>query len=78
MQGESKCDPMTAAKKNKPPRCPYCVTGAEFKLMKVLENGRQICDSCGHIVFPEDRASWCPCPRCISFKISFKVRGPRR
>jgi len=34
--------------------------------MRVLENGRQICDSCGHIVFPDDEAFWCPCQEMSS------------
>ena len=46
---------MASATKNEVPRCPYCVSGTVFREMKVLENGRQICEKCGHIVFPEDR-----------------------
>ena len=27
-------------------------------------DGRQIYESCGHVVFPEDQAFWCPCQKC--------------
>ena len=61
---------MTGTKQNRPPRCPYCVSDRELRMMKVLENGRQICENCGHIIFPEDKAFWCPCPKCIEIKLS--------
>ena len=35
-------------------RCPYCVVGDNLYPMKVLRNGRLICEKCGHIVFPGD------------------------
>lgn len=60
------------------PRCPYCATGREFRPMKVLENGRQICESCGHIVFPRDRAFWCPCEKCLAARFSPKLRHLNR
>ena len=69
---------ISVAKKNQAPRCPYCVSGNQFKAMKVLENGRQICESCGHIVFPEDRAFWCPCQKCLQARFSRRVKGLRR
>lgn len=61
---------------NKPevPRCPYCVSGEQFRPMRVLENGRQICENCGHIVFPEDRAFWCPCQKCLEVRFSPELR----
>ena len=37
------------------PRCPYCVVGTQLKQMRVLQNGRQICENFGHIVFPKIR-----------------------
>src|SRR5438552_17977598 len=61
---------MAAAKENKVARCPYCASGTEFRAMRVLENGRQICENCGHIVFPEDRAFWCPCQKCLDVRSS--------
>jgi hypothetical protein len=61
---------------NKPgvPRCPYCVSGERFRAMRVLGNGRQICESCGHIVFPEDRVFWCPCQKCLEARFSPKLQ----
>ena len=43
--------------------------------MQVLENGRQICEKCGHIVFPEDGAFKCPCPKCIPLPLKMHVVG---
>ena len=63
------------SKRNNLPRCPYCVSGAEFSPMKVLSNGRQICENCGHIVFPDNRVFWCPCQRCTETRLSPTVRG---
>jgi len=61
---------MPVGKESKVARCPYCATGTVFKVMRVLENGRQICERCGHIVFPEDRAFWCPCQKCLEARLS--------
>ncbi len=57
-----------------PPRCPYCVSETGFVLLKVLENGRQICEKCGHIAFPEDEAFQCPCLKCVEARMSPKIR----
>jgi hypothetical protein len=61
---------------NKPevPRCPYCVSEGQFRVMRVLENGRQICENCGHIIFPEDRTFWCPCQKCLEARFSPKLQ----
>jgi hypothetical protein len=56
----------------KEPRCPYWILGAEFRVMRVLENGRQICEHCGHIIFHQDRAFWCPCQKCVEVHFSLK------
>src|SRR5690242_19237906 len=56
------------------PRCPYCVAGIRFKAIRILENGRQICENCGHIIFPEDKAFWCPCQRCLATRFSGRIR----
>jgi hypothetical protein len=47
---------MIPATPDKLPRCPYCVLDGQFRPMQILENGRQICENCGHIVFPNDEA----------------------
>jgi hypothetical protein len=57
---------------DKKPRCPYCILGAEFRVMRVLGNGRQICEHCGHIIFPQDRAFWCPRKKCVDVHFSLK------
>ena len=69
---------MASASNNEVPRCPYCVSGTVFREMKVLENGRQICKKCGHIVFPDNRAFWCPCPKCLEGWFSPMARNLRR
>jgi len=56
----------------KKPRCPYCILEAQFRTMRVLENGRQICEHCGHIIFPQDYAFWCPCQKCVDVNFSLK------
>jgi hypothetical protein len=68
---------MIAATPDKIPRCPYCVWDGQFRPMQILENGRQICENCGHIVFPNDDAFWCPCPACIKTQFSPRIRGAR-
>jgi hypothetical protein len=56
------------------PRCPYCIEGGDFKPMKILDNGRQICEHCGHIIFPDGEAFWCPCQKCIQIQFSSKLK----
>jgi len=65
-------------KRSREPRCPYCVLGKGFRVMKVLQNGRQICENCGHIVFPNDMAFRCPCPKCLEANFSPRIRRLRR
>jgi hypothetical protein len=43
---------------NRVARCAHCVLNGQFRRMRILKNGRQICESCGHIVFPDDYAFW--------------------
>ena len=49
--------------------CPKLISESEFKVMRVLQNGRQIGESCGHVVFP-DKAFWCPCQNCLATRFS--------
>ena len=58
--------PKDGGMKTEVPGCPYCSSGAKFRAMKVLANDRQICENCGHIVFPDDKAFWCPCQKCLA------------
>jgi hypothetical protein len=55
-------------------RCPYCVVGTKFQELKVLANGRMICKHCGHIVFPEGQAFFCPCMKCVEINLSGRLR----
>jgi len=76
-QNECGGEALTLKKAQQEPRCPYCVLGTGFRLMKVLSNGRQICEKCGHIVFPNDMAFRCPCPKCIVVNLSSRIRRLR-
>src|SRR5580704_2490457 len=69
--------PALTRRKTKEPRCPYCVVGTGFRAMKVLSNGRQICENCGHIVFPKDEAFRCPCQKCLEVVFSPRIRRLR-
>ena len=55
--------------KTEVPRCPYCSSSEKFMPMRVLENRRQICEKCGHIVFPEDKVFLCPCQKCLASRL---------
>jgi len=46
--------------------------------MRVLENGRQICEKCGHIIFPQDGAFKCPCLKCVEVDFAPNIRRLRR
>ena len=59
----------------KKPRCPYCILEARFREMRVLENSRQICGQCGHIICPEDPAFCCPCQKCV--EVHFLLKNAR-
>jgi hypothetical protein len=52
------------------PRCPHCSSNERFMPMKVLENRRQICENCGHIIFPDDKAFLCPCQKCLESRFT--------
>jgi len=56
------------------PRCPYCVFGSHFRPMKVLENDRQICESCGHMAIPEGSPFLCPCQNCVQARFSSRIQ----
>ena len=64
------------AVRNRVPRCPHCVLDGQFRRMRILENGSQICESCGHIVIPNDHAF---CARALSAsRHIFHIRSVRR
>jgi hypothetical protein len=58
--------------------CPYCIVDDEFRPMAVVAEGRLICESCGHIVFPNDMAFKCPCQKCLEINLSKRIRRLRR
>ncbi len=76
-RAEAKGAPSRMTQK-KDDRCPYCVVDSDFHPMRLLSNERLICEKCGHIVFPNDTAFWCPCPKCLEINFSPRVRGLRR
>ena len=46
-------------------RCPYCVTGSEFRpMLRQSTKKRFTCVSCGHTAAPDDPYLKCPCSRC--------------
>jgi hypothetical protein len=45
-------------------RCPYCVTGYEFRIMQSNEH-THICQTCGHMARPNDTWFHCYCPNCL-------------
>jgi hypothetical protein len=46
-------------------RCPYCVEGHDFKLMKPRADGEWfLCTACGHANMPSHPSYRCNCPKC--------------
>jgi len=72
---EEKFDHMASAMRSEVPSCPYCVSGSVFREMKALENGRHMCEECGHIAFPGDSVLWCPCPKCLEGRFAAHCAG---
>ena len=46
-------------------RCPYCVSGFEFRRMVSHVDGRHICNKCGHTTHLSDVEYECRCPNCL-------------
>lgn len=66
---------MSPVNKKGVPRCPYCVSGTQFKAMRVLENEREICENCGHIAFSNDNGFRCPCQKCLKLRTKLVGKG---
>ena len=49
-------------------RCPYCVSGEEFKPMVSYVDGTFICARCGHTTRPKDEKYECRCSRCVELQ----------
>jgi hypothetical protein len=45
-------------------RCPYCVSGSEFRPMFRRSKGAFVCVGCDHRATPGEPHSKCPCSRC--------------
>ena len=50
-------------------RCPYCVSGDEFKPMAAAGDGRFACDKCGHLAIPSDKNFRCACRKCFELRL---------
>ena len=49
-------------------RCPYCVSGDDFRQMTALSDGRFICRQCGHLAIPSDKSFECACGKCFALR----------
>lgn len=49
-------------------RCPYCVSGDEFRPMAALSDGRFTCRQCGHLAIPSDKSFECACRKCFELR----------
>ena len=45
-------------------RCPYCLSGDDFRLMSPRPEGWFICPKCGHTSIPQDPEFKCFCQKC--------------
>jgi hypothetical protein len=59
-------------------RCPYCVSGDEFKPMAALSgDGRFVCRQCGHLAIPSNKSFECVCRKCSSYRHSMPAVAGR-
>jgi hypothetical protein len=49
-------------------RCPYCISGDEFRPMEALSGGRFACGKCGHLAIPSDKSFQCACRKCFELR----------
>jgi hypothetical protein len=48
-------------------RCPYCVEGSGFKIMRAIAGGDwHECEICAHVVMPNDPEFRCTCQHCLA------------
>ena len=50
-------------------RCPYCVSGDDFRPMSATGNGRFACYKCSHLAAPNDTHFRCVCPKCSELRL---------
>jgi ribosomal protein S27AE len=56
-------------------RCPYCVSGDEFRSMVAHLDGRFVCAKCGHLANPCDRDFKCFCVECSRLRaLKYPIR----
>lgn len=66
----------TAPRPNDRKRCPYCVERGDFKMMARTEDGDWYkCDSCSHIVMPNNQLFECRCVHCYRLGASHPKRA---
>jgi hypothetical protein len=46
-------------------RCPYCALGWDFRPLTPHQDGRFVCEKCGHTVRPGEIAYLCTCRKCL-------------
>jgi hypothetical protein len=46
-------------------RCPYCVSGSDFRPLLARTDGRFFCVQCGHIASPRELTYVCGCEQCV-------------
>ena len=49
-------------------RCPYCISGNEFRPMTAVAEGRFVCGKCGHLAIPSDKTFECACQKCFNLR----------
>ena len=49
-------------------RCPYCVSGGEFRPMIALADGAFVCGMCSHMAIPDDESFKCHCSKCVEMR----------
>jgi len=59
------------------PRCPYCVEGNDFKLLRLVGDVLH-CERCGHQSRPVDSIFICYCPQCKPMRLSSRESGKKR
>jgi hypothetical protein len=57
-------------------RCPYCVSGIEFRPMIAYKDGRFVCRECGHTARPGDPGYRCICRKCIERSRHGRLAAP--
>jgi hypothetical protein len=46
-------------------RCPYCVSGFDFRELISYKDGRFVCEMCAHTIHPGEISYQCSCRGCL-------------